>query len=52
MNDDLEKYLNEGKLPLCSNCHKREGVRATLRLSAGEYYLEWLCSKCLEPGHY
>lgn len=55
MNDDLERYLNEGKLPPCSNCHKHDGVKAKsewIGLKDGklEMYLVWLCRDCLESS--
>lgn len=55
MNDDLERYLNEGKLPTCSNCHKHDGVKAKserIGFKDGklEMYLVWLCRDCLESS--
>lgn len=51
MNNDLENYLNFGKLPPCSCCHKREGFKARMEINGeGDYYLEWLCEECLYRG--
>lgn len=55
MNDDLERYLNDGKLPPCSNCHKHDGVKAKsewIGFKDGklEMYLVWLCRYCLESS--
>ncbi len=52
MNNDLEMYLKEGKLPLCSHCHKRDSVKAALKWWCNDPYLEWLCDDCLDSGEH
>ena len=51
-NKDLERYLNEGRLPPCAHCNKKDGVKAKLNHWYNDYYLEWLCEDCLDCGEH